>query len=860
MKLFRCCCFMVSLACVMITGLVKSYAQVSEKGLPESFQVDLKLATIIPAFQLDSLHVEKMLAQDREFHIDNRYGVVQPCAINIKEKGVKTILQGKGTIWRYRIESQEALSLGLYFTNYHLPPKAKVFLYDPSHLRLRGAFTHRNNNAIQQLPVADFEGKEMIIEYFEPQNAEFEGELVLGAVTQAYANLQAKAMARIGINCPQGDDWQIQKHSVCLMTFHDWRYSFICTGALVNNVRQDQTPYFLTANHCIRSEYVANSLVTYFNFENSACNAYDASDRNTLAGATLKAGNSYSDFSLLLLRETPPDEYNAYYAGWDIRGNDPQSGVIIHHPNGQPKGIAIRKGPLISYPEKVQWTSDGLRLHSTTLPHTHWGVEFDEGEAEVGSSGCPLFDQNKRIVGQLHGGANFILLFGKLSLSWNYYSEPEKQLAYWLDPDSTTQVLDGVWKVPPRANFTSQLQQVCPNTPVLFFDKTTQKPISWRWKVSPSSYSFANGTDSTSQNPQIVFTQEGPYSVSLQTSNIYGSDEVTLQNFILAKEQLDVKLLRLPNDNVVCGCDLKSFPLVAGGAVNYDFKIDRPGIIDLRSKADTLYMTMKDSVDITHSFDTWVKVTGTNGTCMATDSMLVHVVVQPNDHMANAAPLHLGRNAGFSSHCATVETNEPHPWATGCTAPDSWCPNLSGNYRVLNNSLWFKFRSPSQGGITISTGGYDSQIAVYEASLNTMPASGKKIQYSLLAANDNRSVTDATSLIEHLMLIPGKEYLLQVDGNNAAYGDLVIDLIGNSLEVWPNPASGKINVVVSNPGQGIAHVVISDLKGKRMFEQTYNVNLSNNSFSADLSGFAKGIYVITVRINGSQHSEKLVIW
>ncbi|HET6556103.1 MAG TPA: hypothetical protein VFG54_02245, partial [Prolixibacteraceae bacterium] len=175
MKLFRFWCFMVSLTCAMTAGWVESHAQISEKGLPESFQVDLKEATIIPSFLLDSVRVEKMLAQDREFHIDNRYGVVQPCTINIKEKGVKTHIQGKGTIWRYKIESEEAISLGLYFTSYHLCPNAKVFIYDPSHLRLKGAFTHRNNNSIKQLPVADFAGKEMIIEYFEPLDAEFAG-------------------------------------------------------------------------------------------------------------------------------------------------------------------------------------------------------------------------------------------------------------------------------------------------------------------------------------------------------------------------------------------------------------------------------------------------------------------------------------------------------------------------------------------------------------------------------------------------------------------------------------------------------------------------------------------------------------
>jgi hypothetical protein len=110
------------------------------------------------------------------------------------------------------------------------------------------------------------------------------------------------------------------------------------------------------------------------------------------------------------------------------------------------------------------------------------------------------------------------------------------------------------------------------------------------------------------------------------------------------------------------------------------------------------------------------------------------------------------------------------------------------------------------------------------------------------------------------MLIPGREYLLQVDGNNAAYGDLVIDMVSNSLEVSPNPSDGLINIVISNPGQGIADVIVSDLNGRKLFSRQYNVNISNNKFSIDLSGCTRGIYVLNVRINGSHLSEKLVIW
>lgn len=858
MRLFINCWFIISLTFGIVLSSFDANAQLSEKGIPESFQLVQKKAVLIPTLKLDSVRVQKMIESDRKFRIENRYGVVQQFDINIKEAGVKREIEGKGIIWQYKIESNDAYSLGIFFKTYHLPPKAKVFIYDYSGTQLRGAFTHKNNNPGHQLPVAEFPGKNMVIEYYEPTSPEFSGELVLGSVSQAYTSFQSDVIDRIGINCPQGDNWKIQKNSVCLMTFHDFRYSYFCTGALINNVKEDQTPYFLTANHCIRTELEANTLVTYFNYENSTCTSYDASDIQTLSGATFKAGSSYSDFSLLLLNEYPPDEYNPYYAGWDASGTDPSSGVCIHHPNGQPKCIAIDSIPITSYPEKVQWTSDGLRLSSTTLPNTHWTVQMNQGAPEYGSSGSPLFDQNKRIVGQLHGGANFVLLYGKFSLSWNYNSSYTEQLAHWLDPDSTTITLDGIWKIPPKAGFRAELQEVCPNTPVLFFDQSTQKPSGWYWQVKPSTYRFANGTDSTSQNPQIVFLNEGNYTVTLHTSNKYGSDELTQRNYILAKSKLDVKFLRTGTDNVVCGCDLNAFPMVADGAVTYNFKTDKPEIIDTKFSSDTLFLTLNASANLTKSFDTWIKVVGTNGLCTASDSLLLHIMIQPNDNIANAARLHLGRNTGYSNKCATVEKNEPHP-SSSCSEKNSWCPNPSGKYSVLNNSIWFTFVAPSNGLININTSGFDDQIAVYDASSYSSILFGNNSQYTILAANDNRSSTDNTAMIENLALDPGKQYWLQVDGDNSAYGDIVIDLLSNSLEVFPNPSKGIFSLLISNQDPGIASVVVSDLNGRKLFTQQYNVNINSNKFNIDLSGYSKGIYLVNIRINGSNLSKKLVL-
>ncbi|MBA4410609.1 MAG: hypothetical protein C0397_14455 [Odoribacter sp.] len=835
-------------------------AQVQEKGFPESFSIEQKSALLIPTLKLDSVHVEKMLEEDQKLKIDNRYGVVQSCNINIKEAGIRTEIQGKGIIWQYKVESEDAYSLGIFFKKYHLPPKAKVFIYDSSKTLIRGAFTQNNNNPGNLLPVAEFQGKNMIIEYFEPMSPEFSGELVLSAISQAYTDLKQLAGDRIGINCEEGVDWQVEKHSVCLMTFHDFQNSYFCTGALLNNVKEDETPYFLTANHCIRSELTANTLITYFNYEDSTCKSGDASFSQTLSGATFKSGSSHSDFSLLLLNEYPPDEYNPFYAGWDVTGINPRSGACLHHPDGESKSIATANNTAFSYPEKIEWFSEDLRLISTTLPDSHWNVLFDRGLPKAGSSGGPLFDQNKRIVGQLHGGVNSVILFGKLSLSWDYRASYTEQLAHWLDPSNTRKTLNGIWKMPPKTNFRSELQEVCVNSPIMFTDKTTHRPTGWVWEIDPPFYSFTNGTESTSQNPEILFLKDGTYSVKLTTSNKYGSHEFIQKKYILARSKLDVRFLKARRDSTVCGCDLKNFALKAGGAVNYSFKIDKPELIDTTIHSNTLFLSLNPAANYTKSFDTWVKVTGTNGHCIASDSILLHVIIQPNDNVIHASKLFLGRNTGYSNKCATPEMNEPNPPSSGCLAKKSWCPDFTSGRSLIDNSVWFTFISPSNGLVTINTYGFDDQIAVYEAENYSSILSGDRRQYSLIAANDNRSNSDKTAIIENLELDPGKQYWLQVDGHNAAYGNIIIDLLSNSLEavVFPNPSSGSFNLNLFHPKTGIADLSVSDLKGRELFSRQFKVSVNSTQFDFDLAGYPKGIYVLRVNLNGTGLSKKLI--
>ncbi|HEY4784482.1 MAG TPA: T9SS type A sorting domain-containing protein, partial [Bacteroidales bacterium] len=690
----------------------------------------------------------------------------------------------------------------------------------------------------------------------------FSGTLTIGYISQAYRDIQTiltttATTARVGINCPVGTDWQDEKHSVCRMTFSDTQSAYYCTGFLINNVREDGTPYFQTANHCISTAYEASTLVTYFNYENSTCSGTDASATITLSGATLKATNVYSDFCLLLLNQTPPTSYIPYFAGWDVSSRNPQKGTCIHHPEGTPKCISLDYNAPTTYPYSISWTDDNGKVISTTVANTHWAVQFSVGNVEAGSSGSPLFDDNKHVIGQLHGGDNTESYYGKMSLSWNYSSSTTAQLKAWLDPDATgTTSLEGTYiRIKPKSAFTTALTNVCVGATVNLTDASKYKPTQWNWTISPSSYQYVNGTSDVSKNPQVVFNSEGIYTVSLKATNNYGQDSVTVNDYITAKNNIQVSLSNIPADSVLCGSVVNNYPIKASGALQYSFSIERTDKMNYSINSDSIYLTLKSDIEKAGTFSSWIKVAGNFGTCKSADSALLKVVMQPNNNIENSVRLWPGRSAQYSNQCATTQTNEPHPPFSACYTNNSWCNSTT----LLKNTIWFSFLGPTSGRITIDTHGFNDRIAVYDADSYSKIVSGNTYNYTILAANEGRSASDGTSLLENIPVVAGKTYWLQVDGSNGATGDMVIDLLTNSLELFPNPSNGQFDVIISNFNDGVADIEIYSLVGKLMQKSQVQVTNKSNRFSFDMSDFASGMYIVKVNINGSTMKTKLMI-
>jgi PKD repeat protein len=85
---------------------------------------------------------------------------------------------------------------------------------------------------------------------------------------------------------------------------------------------------------------------------------------------------------------------------------------------------------------------------------------------------------------------------------------------------------------PPVAEFSASATTTPVNTDITLNDLSENAPTSWLWTISPDTFTFINGTNADSQNPEVTFTSTGAYTVSLTASNAYGSDTEIKTNYI----------------------------------------------------------------------------------------------------------------------------------------------------------------------------------------------------------------------------------------------------------------------------------------------------------------------------------------
>ena len=124
-----------------------------------------------------------------------------------------------------------------------------------------------------------------------------------------------------------------EKNAVARILFND-NGPHVCTGTLLNNVAQDWTPYWLTANHCVNSQAVAQTVEAYWFYQTTSCNSgVLRSWVHSPPGANLLATQGSNDFSLIRLQNNAPG--GAFFSGWTSVAQPTGTSVFgLHHPDG----------------------------------------------------------------------------------------------------------------------------------------------------------------------------------------------------------------------------------------------------------------------------------------------------------------------------------------------------------------------------------------------------------------------------------------------------------------------------------------------------------------------------------------------
>ena len=471
---------------VCLCTFVSAKAQLSTNEKPVSFERESDLAVSFrssnPIITTPKLDMEKIAKEDEEdelYDMPPRFGYSHFVNYDLDNSGTWFELPNGDKLWQLEVVCPDALSVNFCYDKFWVPEGGKFFVYSKDRKHTIGAFTSRNNKGdrenIRGFATGLIYGDNVVLEYYQPKEVTADAIISIAKVVHGYRyfGFGASGDCMVNVNCYEGQNWQYEKKAVALIIIDGDRK---CTGSLITTADLSETPFFLTANHCISGNAEDNPDLSgytfYWNYEASECDDPSVEpDTITTSGATLVANNLASDFALLLLTEDPKTltNYTPYYLGWDFSGSSGDPGVCIHHPMGDIKKIStVKEEPTSSY-----W------LEHPMYSNSHWLVKWKStpnghGITQEISSGSPLLNAKHRVIGQLHGGngndcdnPDAYSKYGKFNLSWIGYNNNNsmyRRLDCWLDPlnifnpNTDIKVMEGLLIIPSDSTFNTNQQ------------------------------------------------------------------------------------------------------------------------------------------------------------------------------------------------------------------------------------------------------------------------------------------------------------------------------------------------------------------------------------------------------------------
>lgn len=350
----------------------------------------------------------------------------------------------------------------------------------------------------------------------------------------------------------------------------------------------------------------------------------------------------------------------------------------------------------------------------------------------------------------------------------------------------------------PIADFTSNYTGVCENNSVTYTDLSSNgSATTWQW-------TFSGGTPSvsTSQNPTVTYPNAGVYQVKFKSSNTQGSDSITKTSYITIK----------PNSsslyNLNEGFENITIPnadwILKNGSDNYNWQIYPVGASGTKSiKLNNFYATSGD----------------------------IDEIIAPSIHLGSSTYT-LTFKLAFAQK-ATDNTDKLRVLVSkNCGA--TWSQNYSKTGSALSTN----------GGTTVG---------------------------GIYTPNASQWRTE-TVVVPYIFVGPNTTFKFEFTsggGNNIYIDDVNLNIpesveefekFGFGLDIYPNPASNKLNLIIQTQKTTTGYYELYDVIGKRIKQTSFeNLSSGNNQLEINTGDLNKGLYFLNVTINGNTISKKIII-
>lgn len=198
-----------------------------------------------------------------------------------------------------------------------------------------------------------------------------------------------------------------------------------------------------------------------------------------------------------------------------------------------------------SHPHKKDevFITQGNKLYRSTDAGSNWS-DYSSGLPNIPIVSI-VCDSSSKLNGMYAGTFGGVYYRDSTMSSWLYYSDGlplasrfrDLEIYYHPTDRSKSHVVGatygrGNWlsplydedQKPPVAGAKAENLYLCSGETLMLQDTSSAYPTEFEWIIQPSTYTFVNGSDSSSRNAYVRFNQKGLYTISHIARNCWGED------------------------------------------------------------------------------------------------------------------------------------------------------------------------------------------------------------------------------------------------------------------------------------------------------------------------------------------------